>query len=93
LVDADDLERLLRRIDAEAQARRLYLAMDRLSEGERAVLELVALDGLALRETAKALGISQVAARVRLHRARRHVQKQLTSSSLELSERASEASS
>jgi RNA polymerase sigma factor (sigma-70 family) len=70
-VDVDDVVRLEERIDAEAGARELYRGMDRLSEGERAVLELVALDGLSLAETAKVLRISRPNARVRLHRARR----------------------
>ena len=70
LVDPDDLARLNERIDAEAEARRLYLAMDRLSAGERAVLELVALEGLTLREAASVLDIRPVTARVRLHRTR-----------------------
>ncbi|HKS98344.1 MAG TPA: sigma-70 family RNA polymerase sigma factor, partial [Rugosimonospora sp.] len=71
LVDEDDYARLERRIDSQRQARELYQAMDLLSPGERAVLELVALDGLAVMEAARALGIAGVAARVRLHRARR----------------------
>jgi RNA polymerase sigma-70 factor (ECF subfamily) len=83
LVDADDLARLHERIDAEAQARQLYLAMEQLSEGERAVLELVALEGLTAREAAKALGIGHVAARVRLHRARRLLRSRLSSLALE----------
>jgi RNA polymerase sigma-70 factor (ECF subfamily) len=44
-----------------------------LPAGERAVLELVALDGLSVHEAGRVLGISPVAARVRLHRARRRV--------------------
>lgn len=78
LVDDGDLARLEERIDAEEQARRLYLAMGRLSEAERAVLELVALEGLAVADVAKALRISPVAARVRLHRARRLMRRELT---------------
>jgi DNA-directed RNA polymerase specialized sigma24 family protein len=35
------------------------------------VLELVAVDGLSVREAAAVLGIRPVAARVRLHRARK----------------------
>jgi RNA polymerase sigma-70 factor, ECF subfamily len=92
LVDTDDLTRLHARLDAEAQARQLYRAMDRLPEGERAVLELVALDGLSAGEAAKTLGISPVAARVRLHRTRRLLQHDLRPAR-ELTERASEASS
>jgi RNA polymerase sigma factor (sigma-70 family) len=92
LVETDDLARLHERLDAEARARRLYRAMDRLPESERAVLELVALDGLRPGEAAKLLGISAVATRVRLHRARRVVQNELRSPARELPERASEAS-
>ncbi|ADD44240.1 RNA polymerase sigma factor [Stackebrandtia nassauensis] len=71
LVEPDDLSALDDRIDAEAQSRRLYEAMDRLSEAERAVLELVALDGLSVRDAAAALRIRPTTARVRLHRARK----------------------
>jgi RNA polymerase sigma-70 factor (ECF subfamily) len=71
LVDDNDIGRLEDRIDAEAAARRLYEGMDRLSEGERAVLELVALEGLGVADAGSALGIRSVTARVRLHRARR----------------------
>lgn len=77
LVDDDDLARLEERIDAESRARGLHDAMARLPDGERAVLELVAVDGLAVGEAAQALGIRAVAARVRLHRARRSLREQL----------------
>lgn len=71
LIDGDDLAELEERVDAEAQARPLYLAMQELSEAERAVLELVALEGLTVSEAARVLDIRPVAARMRLHRARR----------------------
>jgi RNA polymerase sigma-70 factor (ECF subfamily) len=77
LLDEDDAVRMDARIDAAAQSRRLYEAMDRLPEGERAVLELVALDGLSAREAGQALHIGSVAARVRLHRARRRLRARL----------------
>jgi RNA polymerase sigma factor (sigma-70 family) len=86
LVDADDLARLHERIDAEAQARTLYEAMDALPEGERAVLELVALDGLEVREAAGTLEIAAVAARVRLHRARRRLREQLVPYSIQIND-------
>jgi RNA polymerase sigma-70 factor (ECF subfamily) len=92
LVEPDDLSRLHERIDAEAGARRLYDAMDRLSSGERAVLELVALDGLSVREAAGALEIRPVTARVRLHRARRILQDELGAEAGGTSPRLSEAS-
>jgi RNA polymerase sigma factor (sigma-70 family) len=78
LLDEDDIVRLEERIDAEAQAGELYLAMDRLSDGERAVLELVSMDGLTVQDAARALGIRPVTARVRLHRARRRLQAHLS---------------
>lgn len=77
-----DLSRLDDRIDAEAKARELGAAMDELSDGERAVLALVVLDGLTGREAAHALGISHVAARVRLHRAKRVLRDQLAPTTL-----------
>jgi RNA polymerase sigma factor (sigma-70 family) len=52
-------------------------AFQRLSEDEREVLRLVAWDGLDTREAASVLGCSAVAFRVRLHRARRRLAKQL----------------
>jgi RNA polymerase sigma factor (sigma-70 family) len=70
LLDEEDAARMDERIDAAAQSRRLYAAMDGLGEGERAVLELVAIDGLTVAEAAAAVGVRPVTARVRLHRAR-----------------------
>ncbi|TMR21649.1 RNA polymerase sigma factor [Nonomuraea turkmeniaca] len=71
LMDDDDLVRMEERIDAERRMRSALEAMAGLPEGERAVLELVAIDQLTVTEAAKALGIRQVTARVRLHRARK----------------------
>jgi RNA polymerase sigma factor (sigma-70 family) len=73
LVDADAYADLDARIDAEAAAKRLYQAMDTLSERERAVLELVALDQLTVSQAAAALGVRAGTARVRLARARRRL--------------------
>jgi RNA polymerase sigma factor (sigma-70 family) len=77
LMDDEELSSMQERIDAQSSARAIYREMDRLSHADRAVLELVALDGLGLREAAVALGITPVAARVRLHRARRRLQAKL----------------
>ena len=74
LLDEDDLAALHERIHRESAARQLYREMSRLPEGERAVLELIALDGLSVGDAGRALGIGPVAARVRLHRARRRLQ-------------------
>lgn len=68
---SEDVARIEDRIDAEARARKLGAAMDRLSKGERAVLELVVLDGLTVKDAAHALHVQPVTARVRLHRAKR----------------------
>ncbi|MEU6754694.1 sigma-70 family RNA polymerase sigma factor [Spirillospora sp. NPDC046719] len=70
-LEADDIAALVERIDAEAAGRRTHQALDALPEGVRAVLELIAVDGLTVTEAAAALGIRPVTARVRLHRARR----------------------
>ena len=77
LLDEDDIARMEDRIDAEAQSGELYLAISGLSDAERAVLELVAVDGLTVQDAARALGIRPVTARVRLHRARQRLHEHL----------------
>ncbi|GCB47573.1 RNA polymerase sigma factor [Streptomyces sp. NL15-2K] len=71
LLEADDILRIEDRLDAESPGRRVLAALARLPEGERAVMELIAVDQLTVTEAAAALGIRQVTARVRLHRARK----------------------
>ncbi|GAA4604796.1 RNA polymerase sigma factor [Actinoallomurus liliacearum] len=71
LLDSDDIDRLVERIDAESAGRRTYEALADLPGGVRALLELIAVDGLTVTEAAAALGIRPVTARVRLHRARK----------------------
>jgi RNA polymerase sigma factor (sigma-70 family) len=83
LLDEDDAAQIEARIEAAAKLRHLYEAMDRLSESERAVLELVALDELSLTEAAAAAGVRPVTARVRLHRARRKLRAELEAASTE----------
>jgi len=83
LLDSEDAARIDARIDAAAQSRRLYAAMDRLPEAERAVLELVAIDELAVAEAAAAAGVRPVTARVRLHRARRKLRTELDAAAVE----------
>ena len=58
----DDLAALHERIDREAAARELLRDLTQLPARERAVLELVALDGLSVGEAGRALGIGAVAA-------------------------------
>lgn len=71
LLDDQDVEAIEARIDADRAARRMAAAHAGLSEPLRGVLDLVALDGLTIREAAQALGINATTARVRLHRARK----------------------
>lgn len=71
LLDGDDITRLEDRLAAESPGRRALRAMADLPEKERAVLELIVVDQLSVSEAAAALGIRQVTARVRLHRARK----------------------
>jgi RNA polymerase sigma factor (sigma-70 family) len=78
LLDADDYARVEERIDAAADLRRTYTAMQRLAYQDRQVLELVAVDGLSAVEAAQALSISPAAARVRLTRARRRLRAALS---------------
>ncbi|NEA54388.1 RNA polymerase sigma factor [Streptomyces sp. SID13666] len=75
LLDDEDVSAIEGRIDAARDARQLAARHAALSEPLRAVLDLVALDGLTTREAAQALGISSAAARVRLHRARMALQR------------------
>jgi RNA polymerase sigma-70 factor (ECF subfamily) len=76
-LDEDDILRLEERLDAASAARHTYRAIERLSEDDRAVLELVGVDGMTVVEAASVLGIRPVAARVRLLRARRRLAKKL----------------
>jgi RNA polymerase sigma-70 factor (ECF subfamily) len=76
LLEADDIVRIEDRLDAESPGRRALAALARLPEGERAVMELIAVDQLTVTEAAAALGIRQVTARVRLHRARKTLRRE-----------------
>ncbi|MEV6040060.1 RNA polymerase sigma factor [Nonomuraea sp. NPDC052116] len=55
-----------------------YEAFKRLSDDDRELLALVAWEGLGGAEIAKVLGCSRGAARLRLHRARKRLAKELT---------------
>jgi DNA-directed RNA polymerase specialized sigma24 family protein len=70
----------------ESAARSLYQQLAELPPGERAVLELVALDGLTVAEAARALGVNPVAARVRFYRARRALRERLDLPTLGISD-------
>ncbi|SDS52380.1 RNA polymerase sigma-70 factor, ECF subfamily [Nocardioides scoriae] len=73
LLEGDAYQQVVDRLDAEREARRLHRRLEALPDPLRAVLELVALDGLGVADAAEVLGISAGAARVRLHRARRRL--------------------
>ncbi|GIG03132.1 RNA polymerase sigma factor [Catellatospora citrea] len=77
LLDSDDYQAVEQRIDAAAEVRRVYAAIRRLSDADRRVLELSGVDGLSVAQVASALGISQIAVRVRLVRARQRLRAQL----------------
>lgn len=79
LLDEPSAERIADRIDGERLTRQLYRSLAGLPESQRAVVELVAVDGLSLVEAAGALGISAGTARVRYHRARARLQDVLPS--------------
>jgi len=73
LVDGAALVRIEERLDAERESRRLHRAIAELPEDDRALLELVSLDGLSIADAARVLGVKPATARVRLHRSRARV--------------------
>jgi RNA polymerase sigma factor (sigma-70 family) len=77
LLDADAQARIEERIDAERETRDLYAALARLPDRDRALMELVAVEGLPVTEAAAVLGVKPATARVRLHRSRLRVQSHL----------------
>jgi RNA polymerase sigma factor (sigma-70 family) len=70
-LEPDDFDRLEGQIDAARRVHRARAGLDRLSPVEREMLELVGQEGLLPGEAARLLGISPVAARMRLARARK----------------------
>jgi RNA polymerase sigma factor (sigma-70 family) len=72
----DEIEELAERIDAEREGAALMQRCARLPSVERAAIELVDLDGLSPKEAAQALGVSGVAFRKRLSRARSRLRKE-----------------
>ncbi|TQM85253.1 RNA polymerase sigma-70 factor (ECF subfamily) [Saccharothrix saharensis] len=75
LLDADVLEDLVDRIDAEQAGGALLARLAELPRLDREVVELVDLDGLSPKEAAEALGVSAGALRIRLFRARATLRK------------------
>ncbi len=58
LLDDDAADRIVSRIDSQRAARGVYRSLTALPARQRAVVELVAVDGLSLTEAAAALGTS-----------------------------------
>lgn len=73
-VTAVDWDAVDERLDAGTRRQELRVALAGLTEAEREVLLLVAWEGLSPAEAARALGLTAVAARSRLHRARTRAQ-------------------
>lgn len=76
VLDEDEIEELAGRIDAEREGAALMRRYARLPAIERAAIELVDLAGLTSKEAARALGVSGVAFRKRLSRARTRLRKE-----------------
>lgn len=74
VVDDLDWDAVADRVDAQARHDDLRQALGGLSADDRQLLLLVAWDGLTPVEAAETLGITPVAARSRLHRARTRAQ-------------------
>jgi RNA polymerase sigma factor (sigma-70 family) len=75
-LDGDEIEELAERIDAEREGRALMRRWAQLPAVERAAIELIDLEGLTPKEAALALGVSRVAFRKRLSRARSRLRKE-----------------
>jgi RNA polymerase sigma factor (sigma-70 family) len=76
MLDGDEIEELVVRIDAERAGRGLMERLEALPELDRAAVELVDLSELTPKEAAASLGVSAGALRVRLFRARARLRKE-----------------
>jgi RNA polymerase sigma factor (sigma-70 family) len=74
-LERDEIEELADRIDAEREGAVLMRCWEHLPGVERAAIELVDLEGFTPKEAALALGVSRVAFRKRLSRARARLSK------------------
>jgi RNA polymerase sigma-70 factor (ECF subfamily) len=86
LLDADSIAEIEERIDAERAARAMYHAVASLRPKDRALMELVSVDGLSVNDAAAVLGLKPGTARVRLHRSRARVQSLLLPSAALITE-------
>src|ERR1700761_9764572 len=74
-LDEDEIEELAGRIDGEREGAALMQRFAQLPDVDRAAIELVDLAGFSPMEAAQALGVSRVAFRKRLSRARSRLRK------------------
>ncbi|WP_202033297.1 sigma-70 family RNA polymerase sigma factor [Nocardioides sp. WS12] len=77
LLDETSALQILERVESERAARDLYTALDVLSPKDRRLMELVAVDGCSVVEAAAVLEMKPGNARVRLHRSRARLQREL----------------
>lgn len=77
LLDPGSLADIEARIDAERTAREIYDAVRRLPARDRALVELIAVDGMSVADAGRVLGITAGAARVRWHRSRTAIKAQI----------------
>ena len=75
-LDEDEIEELTQRIDAEREGAALMRRCAQLPAVERAAIELVDIEELTPKAAALALGVSRVAFRKRLSRARSRLRKE-----------------
>lgn len=73
LASDDAITRAEEIIDSNREAREVLAGIPKLPRAERAIFELVVVDGLSADEAAEALGVQPGTARVRLHRARKRL--------------------
>ena len=63
--------------DAAAEFRAVIEALQRLPDADQELLKLIVWDGLSTKDAAAVVGVTHVAARVRLHRAKRRLAAEL----------------
>jgi RNA polymerase sigma factor (sigma-70 family) len=88
---AESVRQASRATDADHEVARVAAAFARLSDDDRDVLTLAAWEGLDAGEIATVLGCSRNAARIRLHRARRRLARELEEGHRETAMRMKEA--
>lgn len=68
-VELDDIaETLAEPVADKASEREIDRALDTLAPGQRSIVRAISVEGLSIAETARRLGMSEVAVRVALHR-------------------------